>query len=71
MRTEIFDCANTSGNKVEISDPLLAGAYNVRVTAIDTQDRAMGPATLANVRVTAPNGYADLLDVEVDVGNTN
>lgn len=68
LRSEFFDCAKAEGNQFEVSDPLVAGLYNVKVTAVDPKDNPLGPATAVKLTIEAPNGYADLLDVDVDVG---
>lgn len=80
--SELFNCEDvTEGaglaedlvvNGVDVAavrtDPLLAGSYVASVSALDAAGNSISPApTNENVLVTAPNGYADLTGVDIDV----
>ena len=67
LTEELFDCVDAADNAVAITDPLLSGPYVVSITAINPAGAALGPATNENITITEPNGYADLIDVDVDV----
>jgi hypothetical protein len=66
--SDLFDCQDAADGAVAITAPLLAGDYVASISAIDPAGNSLSPRpTNENVRVTAPNGYFDLIGVDVDV----
>jgi hypothetical protein len=67
MVEELFDCVDAADGAVAITDPLLSGDYVASISAINPAGQGLGPATNENITITEPNGYADLVDIRVDV----
>jgi hypothetical protein len=58
-----FDCADHYG----VTDPVIAGTYQVAIEALDSADRALGDGPPVTKNIVAPGGYTDLGLVKIQL----
>jgi len=66
---ESFYCDRNPA-KFGLSGEIMQGSYTIAVSAVDAQNRALGPdTTLTNKQIQSPNKVTDLGTIMVQVGN--